>query len=203
MSVQTELWQSQFGIDYTHRNDCERGQRYDAWRDMVGGLGIESALEVGSNVGWNLHYLGEVGIRRRIGVEPGDYAVRRGAAVRPDVTFVRGVGAGLAFRDASVDLAFTCGVLIHVPPQGLSAVLGEMYRVARRYILYVEYDDHREVEVRYRGRDQALWRRNHRQAWLTQFPELRLLRSGTWGADHGFDDCGWCLFAKPDVECAE
>lgn len=193
---QLDLWTSDFGRDYTERNDRELPGRTAAWRDMVAGLTIASILEVGCNVGWNLTYLSRVGSYRLVGVEPQPEVVRRGRRRGDEFAILEGDAFDLPFKDGSFDLVFTSGVLIHIHPRDLARALAEIERVSRRYILYVEYDHTSEVELSYRGHGGALWKRDHHAAWLAAAPGLRELRRGFWGRERDYDDCGWCLFEK-------
>jgi pseudaminic acid biosynthesis-associated methylase len=194
---QLALWTSGFGREYTDRNDREMPGRVAAWREMIGGLPIESVLEVGCNVGWNLTYLSRIGSYRLVGVEPQPDAARRGRRRGDEFAILEGNAFDLPFKDRSFDLVFTSGVLIHIHPRDLSAALAEIERVSRRFVLYVEYDHPNEVELAYRGQGGALWKRDHAAAWLAAAPALRPVRRGWWGRDHDYDDCGWCLFEKP------
>jgi hypothetical protein len=86
--------------------------------------------------------------------------------------------------------------LIHISPKDLPAALFELARVSKRYLLYVEYDAEVEEEVPYRGHSHALWRRDHRAAYLRTIPGLKLVRAGHWGWEYGFDCCAWGLLEK-------
>ena len=194
---QLTLWRSAFGRDYTDRNDRELPGRNAAWREMVAGLPIASVLEVGCNVGWNLTYLSRIGSYRLVGVEPQADAVRRARQRSDGFAVLEGTAFDLPFKDASFDLVFTSGVLIHVHPRDLPRALSEIERVSRRFVLYVEYDHPGEVEMPYRGQAGALWKRDHYAAWKAAAPALRSVRRGFWGRDNDYDDCGWCLFEKP------
>jgi pseudaminic acid biosynthesis-associated methylase len=194
---QLALWRSGFGRDYTVRNDRELPGRVAAWDAMIGGLPIANVLEVGCNVGWNLTYLAGLGPYRLVGIEPQAEAVRAGRRRGDQFAILEGDAFDLPFKDGSFDLVFTSGVLIHIHPRDLARALSEIERVSRRFVLYVEYDHPSEIEVAYRGQGGALWKRDHRAAWLAAAPHLRPLRSGIWGKDRDYDDCGWCLFEKP------
>jgi pseudaminic acid biosynthesis-associated methylase len=197
---QLALWTSGFGRDYTERNDRELPGRVEAWREMIGGLPVTSVLEVGCNLGWNLSYLARLGDYQLVGIEPQADAVRAGQERGDRFTILEGNAFDLPFKDGSFDLVFTSGVLIHIHPRDLPRALAEMERVSRRFLLYVEYDHPTEVELPYRGHGGALWKRDHRAAWLAAAPDLRLLRGGLWGRDRDYDDCTWCLFEKPPAE---
>lgn len=193
---QLQLWRSKFGRDYTDRNDRARPERIDAWRQLLDGIAPERVLEVGCNVGWNLSYLGELGLANLYGIEPQAYAVERARRRAPMLDIVRGDVFDMPFRDGWFDLVFTSGVLIHIAPDALAAALTAIYRASRRYIIAIEYDGAREQEIAYRGHAGALWKRDHGAAWLHQFPDLREIRRLELGAASGYDDCTAHVFEK-------
>ncbi|HTE54128.1 MAG TPA: pseudaminic acid biosynthesis-associated methylase [Kofleriaceae bacterium] len=193
---QLALWTSGFGRDYTERNDRELPGRQGAWQEMLTGLPIDSVLEVGCNVGWNLTYLSRLGPYRLVGIEPQADVVRRGRRRGDQFAILEGDAFDLPFKDGAFDLVFTSGVLIHIHPRDLPRALAEIERVSRRFVLYIEYDHASEVEVPYHGRGGALWKRDHRATWLRAAPHLRPVRGGLWGAARDYDDCSWCLFEK-------
>src|SRR5262249_27056461 len=122
------------------------------------------------------------------------------AQLREFVPGVNGVWAAardLPFEDESFDLVFTMGVLIHQPDESLPAVMDEMVRVARRYVLCGEYYEAKQVEVGYRGYRNALFRRDYGGLFAARFPEtLRLAEQGHLTAADGFDDVTWWLFER-------
>ena len=191
---QLDLWKSEFGRDYTDRNDHEKPERIDAWRRLLAGIQPTRVLEVGCNVGWNLEYLRRLGIRELYGIEPQAYAVTHARARGFDV--VHGTAFELPFGDKSIDLVFTSGVLIHISPATIGVALDEMHRVSRRWIVAIEYDHPLETEVSYRGHEGALWKRAHGTLWLTRHPALRVVRSFPLGAADGYDDCTAHLFER-------
>jgi pseudaminic acid biosynthesis-associated methylase len=193
---QLALWRSEFGSAYTDRNDHDRPERVESWRRLLAGIAPRRVLEVGCNVGWNLVYLDRLGIPELYGIEPQAGAVARGRIRRPDLNVLVGTAFDLPFRDQFCDLVFTSGVLIHIAPESLGTALDEMYRVSRRWIAAIEYDDPVEQEIAYRGHDGALWKRDHREAWRARHPDLRLVRQLELRAEHGYDNCTAHLFEK-------
>jgi pseudaminic acid biosynthesis-associated methylase len=193
---QLALWRSEFGRDYTERNDRDRPERVLAWRQLLDGIAPGRVLEVGCNVGWNLVYLDRLGIGELYGVEPQLDAIERLRARRPDFHVVPGTAFDLPIGDASCDLVFTSGVLIHIAPASLPAALDEIYRVSRRWIAAIEYDAPDEQEVAYRGHAGALWKRDHGAAWTARYPGLRRLRRLELGSELGYDSCTAHLFEK-------
>ena len=193
MSHQLDAWRGAFGDAYTDRNDVDWRSRFQAWRTMLADLEIQSILEVGSNKGANLRALREMNPSwLLLGLEPNAYA--RDIASTPTVD---GNASCLPFPACSFDLVFTAGLLIHIPPDELDRVLGQLHRVARRYLLAIEYQAEKETAVTgYHGRDDMLWKRPFNQEYLSRFPDLRVIRFGHWGEAWGFDNCTWWLMEK-------
>ncbi len=200
---QLALWQSEFGRAYTDRNDRDNPARDASLGRVLAGLWPRSVLEVGCNAGWNLTYLSRLGFTNLHGVEPQAYAIDRarerlGAAA----TVCEGNAFALPFSDAAHDLVMTSGVLIHISPTDLARALDEIHRVARRWIVAIEYDHPEDVEIAYRGHTAALWKRDHGACWRALFPELRELLTLFLGAGDGYDDCTAHVFAKEQQSCA-
>lgn len=198
---QLDLWRSAFGREYTDRNDQEKPERVTSWRRLLDGIAPNRpmrVMEVGCNVGWNLEYLRRLGIEQLYGVEPQTYAVSRARARNPSFNVLHGTAFDLPFRDGFFDLAFTSGVLIHIAPEAIGAALDEMYRVSRRYIVAIEYGVPRqdEQEVLYRGKQSALWKRDHGAVWMKRYPDLRCIRTLELGVADGYDDCTAHLLEK-------
>jgi pseudaminic acid biosynthesis-associated methylase len=193
---QLALWRSEFGRAYTDRNDRERPERVEAWRRLLDGIAPANALEVGCNVGWNLVYLDQLGVTDLYGIEPQPDAVAEARRRRPKSNVLHGTAFDLPFRDGLFDLVFTSGVLIHIAPDSLGRALDEMHRVARRWIVAIEYDDSQEQEIEYRGHAGALWKRDHGAAWQRRYPDLRQVRRLELSAEQGYDDCTAHLFER-------
>ncbi len=101
--------------------------------------------------------------------------------------------------DRRWDLVFTSGVLIHIHPEKLSQVYGEMERAAARYVCISEYYNSTPVAVSYRGHDDFLFKRDFAGEFLNLYPAFSL-------ADYGFtyhrdpvglkDDLMWFLLER-------
>ena len=194
---QLNLWRSDFGRQYTDRNDVEKPERVVTWKRLLGDIVPERVIEVGCNVGWNLEYLHRLGAKELYAVEPQAYAVARARSRRPEFGVLQGTAFDLPFKDGFADLAFTSGVLIHIAPQDIARAMAEIYRVSKRYIVAIEYDAPTEQAIKYRGTNDSLWKRDHGGIWQAQYPQLKLLaRFGVDVAD-GYDDCTAHLFEKP------
>jgi pseudaminic acid biosynthesis-associated methylase len=196
MSSQLALWRSEFGRDYTDRNDVEKPERVETWRRLLEGIAPMRAVEVGCNIGWNLEYLRRLGVRELFAVEPQTYAVERARARAPELGVLLGTAFDLPFKDGFADLVFTSGVLIHIAPADIPTAMAEMYRVSRRWIVAIEYDAPTEQAIKYRGTNDSLWKRDHGGIWKSQYPSLQLLKRIELGASDGYDDCTAHLFEK-------
>ncbi|TMQ21111.1 MAG: methyltransferase domain-containing protein [Deltaproteobacteria bacterium] len=195
-NAQLTLWRSEFGRQYTDRNDHDKPERAEAWRRLLSGIAPRRVLEVGCNVGWNLVYLDRLGISELYGIEPQIEAVARARTRRPALNVLVGTAFDMPFRDRWFDLVFTSGVLIHIAPDALAGALDEIHRVARRWIVAIEYDAPIEQEVAYHGHRAALWKRDHRAAWQSRHPDLRLVRKLELGPELGYDSCTAHLLEK-------
>jgi pseudaminic acid biosynthesis-associated methylase len=199
MAHQLRIWEGKFGKDYTDRCVVDWRTRLGAFRQMLEGLPIKRVLEVGCNRGHNLRALVELLEDRSevVGVEPNQYALELARATSVKASVLYGHAHDLPSSDEYYDLVFTSGVLIHIPLADLPAALSEIYRVSKRYILVIEYFAEEETVIHYRGQDDLLWKRDFPKHYLTQFPDLSLIRSGHWRIEDGFANADWCLLEKP------
>lgn len=198
MTRQLNAWEGEFGTAYTERNVVDWQQRLPAFRQMLDGLSLPRVLEVGCNRGHNLVLLAELLGESCdiVGVEPNRHALKLARLATPEVGVLHGNAFDLPFKDSSVDLVFTAGVLIHIDPAELPAALAELHRVSRRYILCIEYFAEEETPVTYRGQEGLLWKRDFLGCFQVQFPGIELIRHGYWGPDSGFDRTHWWLMEK-------
>ena len=102
----------------------------------------------------------------------------------------------LPFRSGTFDLVFTAGVLIHQSADMLPAVISEMVRVSRRWVMAIEYWARERTEIPYRDQPGALWKDDYPRRFLEQFPNLRPAGMGFLGKADGWDDTTWALFEK-------
>ena len=201
-----EAWTGTFGDAYIERNladDARLRQGIVMWRQVLRPLAAQpptSCLEVGANVGINLRALHKLRTIEMYACEPNARAreilVRDG--VVPADRVLDGTVDQIDLADASIDLVFTRGVLIHVAPKRLEAGYREMYRVAARYLLTIEYFAHEPEEITYRGQDGLLFKRDFGALWIDLYPALKLVDYGFfWKRATGLDNFTWWLFAKP------
>jgi ubiquinone/menaquinone biosynthesis C-methylase UbiE len=83
-------------------------------------------------------------IKQLHAVEPNEkaYAEVIENPILQDTTIHNTDGFNLPYSDNSIDLVFTSGVLIHVAPDDLDKMIGEIFRVAKKYIDNVKYFSH-------------------------------------------------------------
>ncbi|MEM7122371.1 MAG: pseudaminic acid biosynthesis-associated methylase [Pseudomonadota bacterium] len=205
-SPQLSAWRGDFGAAYRQRNPVEETAvvaRARMWSRILRATDAQppqEVLEAGANVGINLHALKRVCPARLMAVEPNDAArnvlAESGVLDRSDVH--EGTLQSLPLGDAAADLVFTSGVLIHVAPDDLPAAFSEIVRVARRYIVLVEYFSDQPEEIEYRGQKGLLFRRDFGGALLDAHPSLTCLDYGFfWRRLTGLGNLTWWLFRKP------
>ena len=107
-------------------------------------------------------------------------------------------GADLPFEDASFDLVFTMGVLIHQDPETqLEPMMREIVRCSRRHVVAGEYHADELTEVPYRGQEAALFKQDFGALYQRLFGELELVDSGFLSENEGrFDDLNYWVFEK-------
>lgn len=188
----TALWAGDFGDQYHQRNADASRDRWPFWRDFYARYPVESVLEVGCGNGANLIW---AVAPKRAGVDVNAGAILAAQTRAPGALLMVVPATHLPFPDASYDLVFTAGVLIHQGPADLPFVMDEMWRVSSRYLLVIEYHDTDEVEVPYRGQRDALWRRPYRRLFEERYA-LEHLETWMLTREVGFDDCAAYLWAK-------
>lgn len=204
-TAQLQFWRGNFGNDYIGRNsasDEHLRARVALWAkimDSLTGAPPSSILEVGSNIGNNLRALHTLTGAEMFALEPNAEArkVLVDDGVVPPVNALDGIAAAIPLADGAVDMAFTSGVLIHIHPDQLPASIEEIHRVARRYIVCIEYFSDKPEMIPYRGHDDRLFKRDFGGLYLDRFPDLQLLDYGfAWKRVTGLDNLTWWLFEK-------
>ena len=92
MSEQLDEWRGDFGVARTDRNVLDWRTRVDAFRRILDGREIRSALEIGCNRGDNLAALHDImGPGSHVaGAEPQDYARSIAARISPEISVIAG-----------------------------------------------------------------------------------------------------------------
>jgi pseudaminic acid biosynthesis-associated methylase len=205
MTKQEALWRGEFGNAYTERNAAS--STYLAaltahWSGILRAMMGEppkSILEVGANIGLNLRVLKRLAEAELYAVEPNARArkILLDDGVIDTDHLMDGLCSSIPMPDRSVDLTFTSGVLIHVPPDQLLESCRELHRVSRHYVVCIEYFSARPEEILYRGRTEALFKRDFGEFYLDNFHDLRVVDYGfAWKRVTGLDNLTWWVFAK-------
>jgi len=200
------MWRSDFGDVYVERNlptedrIRTRVRAFSTIFDSLSGAAPRSIVECGANVGINLRALDRLSNAELFAIEPNQKARERAISdgVLPAENMKEVTLEKLPFDDGSIDLVFTSGVLIHVPPADLEQAYREMHRVSSRYLLSIEYFSKKPETIPYRGHDELLFKRDFGGMWLDLFPDLEPVAQGFfWIRTTGLDDLTWWLFRKP------
>lgn len=204
-SPQIYAWRGEFGNEYIKRNEATDDAiaiRTSMWTRILQSLADDPPrcfVEIGANIGLNLRALHALTSARLIAIEPNANARKKLVQdlVVPKEDIYDGHTASIPLPDNEADFAFTCGVLIHVPPQDLAASCAEISRVTARFILCCEYFSDHPEEITYRGHEGLLFKRDFGDFWMTQHPELELVDYGFfWKRATGLDNLTWWLFRK-------
>lgn len=189
-----QFWAGDFGKQYTARNRVQWSQRVPFWQGIIESrpLWPYNMLEVGCNAGWNLNAIRHVDPNiELVGVDVNPDAIAEADAAGHDVYVMSAKDIGNL--DETFDIVFTAGMLIHVPPEELGAVMDAIIAASHRDVLAIEYAADQEEAVTYRGHDDKLWRRPFGE--LYEAKGLALIETGDAGA--GFDRCTYWLMRKP------
>ena len=208
-TTQLSEWAGEMGKLYTDRNpqSVEEFDRvylkdYGVTRtsmndEFLGGVEKKmNVLEVGANIGLELELLRRMGFPDLTGIDINEHAVAQAKKIHPEVRVLQGSGFALPFDDASYDLVFTSGVLIHISPADIQDIMREMHRVSRRYIWGFEYYAPAHTEVVYRGNKNLLWKADFCKTFLDSFPGLRVIKEKKYAMTAGVNVSQMYLLEK-------
>ena len=198
-------WKSNFGNSYIERNPLTKKNleiRINMWKTLFSSLNlkdINSALEVGCNVGLNLKAISKLHKCELFGVEPNEKA--REIVLKNKICSNHNLHDGIAeklnFKSETIDLTFTNGVLIHIPKDRLIKSMNEIFRVTKKYIICVEYFSDKSEEVKYGDEEVLLIKRDYGSLWLDNFKNLKLIDYGFfWKKATKLDNTTWWIFEK-------
>jgi pseudaminic acid biosynthesis-associated methylase len=201
--IQDTFWSEEYAKNYARKNsgfNDELGK--EGWSHMLAKADLQTKtfLEVGCNIGRNLDQLKLLdpdmkGSVVEISPEALAYVQSRHELERQFCGPVQEA----QFPPAYFELVFTSGVLIHVPPTDLAAVMNKMFTWSSKYILIAEYFNRTPISIEYQGRKDLLFKCDFGGMFKDHFP-VRLVDYGfLWGRIYdaaGFDDITWWLFEK-------
>jgi len=188
-TAQTEVWRGGFGRDYTDRNTLDVDALDELYRrnygltrtqinqDFLGAISKDASfLEVGCNTGNQLLLLQRMGYTNLSGLELQPYALEIARVRTRNISLAQGSALAIPHADASFELVFTAGVLIHIAPEDLPRAMDEIHRCARSYIWGLEYYAPDVTEVNYRNHSKLLWKMDYAGRYLQRFDDLDLVR---------------------------
>ena len=186
---QMQEWSSEFGKEYTERNPHTTEVMDELYKKQFGLTRTElnltfldnfdrsiKILEVGSNVGAQLHGLQSIGFKNLYGIELQPHAVEVSKQNTKNINLIQGLAFDIPFKDSYFDLVFTSGVLIHINPDDLITAMREIYRCTSEYIWGFEYYEDKYSEIPYRGRRNLLWKAPFAKLYLNKFSDLELVK---------------------------
>lgn len=198
MSEQEQLWRGEFGDQYNTRNIGKVPSNIAFFaKALARTQGINYVIELGCGIGQNLQAIKQL----MPNVEVMGVEINEDAALRVPVGYVFRASI-FDFQppvEVHVDLAFTKGLLIHISPDDIGRAYEKLYECSQRYILIAEYYNPSEQMVKYRGMDNALWKRDFCLDMLSRYPDMRLIDYGfQYRGDPNWpqDDLHWFLMEK-------
>jgi pseudaminic acid biosynthesis-associated methylase len=185
---ESNAWRGEFGAQYSQRNLLDLAEldqtylaKYGVTRTSLNAAFLEdiprsaSILEVGCNLGNQLLALEQMGFRNVTGIEIHPDIVKEAKSRVPWANLKEGSALKIPFSEASFDLVFTSGLLIHIAPHDLPSAMSEIHRCARTWIWGLEYYAPEMTEVLYRGRPGLLWKADYAGMYMHNFPDLELV----------------------------
>jgi len=199
---QEEFWAGEFGVNYIDRNADSRllASNLHLFSTVLQRTGpISSVTEFGANIGMNLRAIKLLQPQAKM------RAVEINAEAASQLSEVIGkentvVGSMFDCQlDATADLSFSKGVLIHIQPNMLRAAYQRLFEASHRYVLICEYYNPTPVSVPYRGHVDRLFKRDFAGEMLDLYPQLSLVDYGfAYRRDPVFpqDDVSWFLMKR-------
>jgi pseudaminic acid biosynthesis-associated methylase len=214
---QEKFWSGEFGNHYTQRCTGEeriksneelfrRALRCSGWVDNYSGYLKDSysgktVIEFGANRGLNIYALSRLGFKtdNMSAVEINDSACCHLNEIPGLIVYNQSMYDECHW--AKHDLVISRGVLIHQAPDWLPEAYEVLYNACKvgGYILTAEYHASTPTEVKYRGHDGKLWRRDFASEMLDRFRDLKVRDYGfVWKRDPVApqDDIVWTLMYK-------
>ncbi|MDD3754733.1 MAG: methyltransferase domain-containing protein [Methanobacterium sp.] len=191
MNSKKKEWETRFGYEYTRRNMFTPSELDQLYLDRYGvtrtGMNHEFLdlldrdiviLEIGSNIGNQLHLLHNMGFKNLYGLEINDYAIKKSIKLHYGLPIyvIKGEAIDIPFKDSFFDLVYTSGVLIHINPNNIGKVIQEIIRCSKQYIWGFEYfQDEGYKQIKYHGQNNMLWKTDFKKLYLKNNPELKLI----------------------------
>lgn len=199
---QEEFWAGQFGDEYTNRNQGDNivASNLSLFSTIFSNTNkINNILEFGANIGLNLIAVKKLLPNAEISaIEINNKAIKELKKNKSiNKIYAQSI---LDFKiDYQRDLVFSKGVLIHINPEELNNVYDKIYNSSKKYICIIEYYNPIPVNVKYRGYDNKLFKRDFAGELLEKYKDLELVKYGfVYHRDNLYpqDDLTWFLLKK-------
>lgn len=162
----------------------------------------KSIIEVGSNIGLNIHYIRQVDKDKKIKID----AIEINEEVASVLSSKKFLKVNRVINDDFLthknknkyDLVFTVGVLIHISPKNMNKAINNIISMSKKYILVVEYFSHKPVEVKnYRGKKNLLYKRDFGKLFNDKKNLICVDYGFLWQEkEKVFDNLNWWIFKK-------
>lgn len=202
MTEQESFWKGSFGDAYIERNsgaELVESNRL-LFQSILTKTGpLDSVVEFGCNVGLNLIALHQLLPDADLhGIEINAAAASQAKSALPSATVTN--GSILEYEPSrQFDIAFTKGVMIHLPPESLPSVYAKLHASSRKYIFMAEFYNPTPIEISYRGHSGKLFKRDFAGELLDKYSDVQLVDYGfVWRRDPHApqDDLTWFLLQK-------
>jgi pseudaminic acid biosynthesis-associated methylase len=207
---QIDFWTGTFGKEYTDRNTRDQQEWDSFFINYFGCTKLEinnrcfghlpkdaKILEVGTNTGMQLAGLQRMGFTNLYGIELQWYAVEKAKEYTKGINIIQGSGFDIPFKDGYFDLVITNGVLIHIAPKDLPAIMSEIVRCSKQYIAGFEYYAEECTDINYRGNTGFLWKMDYEAKYRELFPQLKPVYKQLYpylnSQEQGNKDCMYLL----------
>lgn len=193
------FWAGTFGREYTERNQVDPRTRAAFWKSAMEFCTPSTVLEVGCNRGHNLAAIQSIDTSIDChGIDVNVQAVNEARSNGISAEVGSALEIASKFGHESMDLVFSAGCLIHIPPDSIQRVMRAIVDTSAKYVLAIEYDTDKEEEVEYRGHAGKLWKRPFGKMYEAM--GLKLL---AFGPAEGFERCEFWLLEKPGARTVD
>jgi pseudaminic acid biosynthesis-associated methylase len=162
----------------------------------------KSILEVGSNIGLNIHYIRQIDKDKKIKID----AIEINEKVASVLSSKKFLKVNSVINDDFLtyksknkyDLVYTVGVLIHISPKNINKAINKIISMSKKYILVVEYFSHKPVEVKnYKGKKNLLFKRDFGKLFNDKKNLICVDYGFLWQEkEKVFDNLNWWIFKK-------
>jgi len=198
---QESFWSGKFGDEYIGRNHGEAiiASNTALFSKILKATNsISSIIEFGANIGLNLEAIKRLLPEAKLSaIEINEKAVAQLKQIENIEVYHSSI---LDFQpNEKRDLVLISTVLIHINPNSLPTVYELLYKTSRKYICIAEYYNPSPIEVKYRGHEGKLFKRDFAGEIMEQFSDLKLVDYGfVYHKDNNFprDDITWFLLEK-------